>query len=67
MFSERQTYINKVYILIDEVNILKSKGFSQNLKQKIFSLLWQVGKKADVSVQGFGKNTLFKTTGFVMC
>ena len=28
MFSEQQTYISKVYILIDEVNILKSKGFS---------------------------------------
>lgn len=34
MFSEQQTYISKVYILTDEVNILKSKGFSQKLEAK---------------------------------
>lgn len=34
MFSEQQTYISKVYILTDEVNILQSKGFSQKLEAK---------------------------------
>lgn len=58
MFSEQQTYISKVYILIDEVNILKSKGFSQKLEAKNLFFIVTSQKKG---VQVLVKNTLFKT------
>lgn len=61
MFSDQQTCISKVYALIDEVNILKSKGFSPKLEAKSLFFIVTVIKKADISVQVLVKNTLFKT------
>jgi len=60
MFSEQQTYISKVYILTDEVNILQSKGFSQKLEAKSLFFIVTSQKKGWHFSAGFSQKYIIQ-------
>lgn len=60
MFSDQQTYISKVYTLIDEVNILKSKGSSPKLEAKSLFFIVTSQKKGWHFSAGFSQKYIIQ-------